>query len=281
MKRNIKTLMASTLAATALLFAYSCTEPDDLITEDAQEGGGIVSIAGTSGKVLGVPDATTGQVTFTDNALSMTVTPMTGTVEVAQYSIVKSLNGGAEVVVEQFTDIPHTTTLTTLAQFVEGTGKAATDLRIGDVFTFRVKQTLSDGRVLYAAPAAGRYNVVVNCSSNLAGSYTYAGTWDRAETGNVAVPFGGADVITEVSPGVYSTLRSGHYTALTIDDPCPFIFSDVCGELTIAEQNLCDAYSNLIAGSGYVDAATGDLHFEYHIEFAAGNRIYTVTYTKN
>ena len=282
MKINTKAIFISAFSLAGLLIAESCTDPDDLVTSDAKEGGGIVSTVGSSGKVLGVPDATTGEVTFTDNILSFKVTPISGGETVESYAVVKQLNGGTEVIVEEFDELPHTVSLSTLAEFIAGTGKDAEDLRIGDTFLFRVKQILKNGREVYSAPVNGAYSVVVNCSSNLAGSYSFSGLWSRAETGNTDVPFSQSDeVITEVSPGVYSTTYSGHYSHTAIDNPCPFVFSDVCGVLTIAPQYLCDAYSNEVVGSGTVDAATGNLHFEYTIDFAAGKRHYTVTYVKN
>lgn len=283
MKRNIKALFISTFTAIVLLVTYSCVDPEDLITAGAKEGGAIVTVSGTSGKVLGVPNSTTGEVTFTDNELTMNIDVSTGGESVDSYSVVKQFNGGDEVLVESFNSVPHTTTFTTLDEFLAGTGKAATDLRIGDTYSFRVKLTLSDGRVIYSAPANGRYNVVVNCSSNLAGTYTVTGIYNRPASGIVGQVVGPrTEVLTEISPGIYGTEESGHWDAESQlgFSTCPIIFSDVCGELTIATQNLCDAYSNEVTGTGTVDSATGNLHFVYII--TGGNeRDYVFDFVKN
>ncbi|SKC79267.1 hypothetical protein [Ohtaekwangia koreensis] len=281
MKRNIKVFSITVLALSLIWITYSCVEPDDLITEDAKEGGAIVAVTGSSGKVLGVPDATTGEVTFTDNDLSLIVNKKTGGSAVESYAVVKQYNGGAEVVVEEFETTPHTVELTTLSEFLNGTGKQESDLRIGDVFTFTVRQTLEDGRIIYSAPANGRYNVTVNCSSNLAGTYTVTGVYNRPASGITGQAVGPrTEVISEISPGVYGTQLTGHWTLADLGvSECPIIFSDVCGELTIATQTLCDAYSNEVSGTGYVDAATGNLFFEYII--TGGNeRSYTFTFAK-
>lgn len=281
MKRNIKVFAITILALSLIWVTYSCVEPDDLVTEDAKEGGAIVSVAGSNGKVLGVPDAETGQVTFTDNDLSMTINVKTGGDNVKSYAVVKQYNGGPEVVVDEFETAPHTVTLADMSEFLDGTGKQGSDLRIGDVFTFTVRQTLDDGRVIYSAPANGRYSVTVNCSSNLAGTYTVTGVYNRPASGIAGQAVGPrTETISEISPGVYGTQLTGHWTLADLGvSECPIIFSDVCGELTIATQNLCDAYSNEVSGTGYVDAATGNLHFEYII--TGGNeRNYTFTFTK-
>ena len=264
------------------ILLLGCVESEDLVTESAKSGGALLTSSG-SGKLLGIPDGVTGEVSFTDFDLSMEVGLAFAVSDVEGYAIVKRFDG-QEVEVETFTTVPHTFELNSVAEYLAGfTGVAATDLRIGDVFDFVVKITHEDGRVLYSDGA--KVSITVNCSSNLAGSYTFSGTWDRAETGNTDVPFGPTtEIITEVAPGVYSTTYTGHYS----DPPvqlglpiCAFIFEDVCGVLTIPSQGLCDFYSNEVAGTGTVDPVTGNLHFEYSIGFGLGPRLYTVDYIKN
>ncbi len=274
----MKNIIKNKIWIVALLLSAACVNPDDLVTEDSKSGGAVLKVDG-SGKLLGTPDSETNEVTFSDNELSMTVDLQFPVSDVEEYAIVKRFNG-VEVVEETFTELPHTFAISDLDNFLEGLDVEEGDLRIGDVFSFVVRITHEDGRILYSD--AAQLSITVNCSSALAGSYTYSGTWDRAETGNADVPVGPfPETITEVSPGVYKTTRSGHYTAATIDDPCPFIFEDVCGVLTIPSQNLCDAYSNQVEGEGTFDPATGNLHFEYIITFAAGNRVFHMDYVKN
>ncbi len=267
------------------LFISSCVESEDLVTEDAKDGGAILKVDGSSGKLLGLPDAVTGEITFTDFELTLKVAVAYGGYDVTGYEIVKMYNGENEVSIAKLTpsQLPFTVTLSTVDEYLSGTGVEASNLRIGDTFSFVTKITTGDGRTLISG--AGQYVVTVNCSSDLAGSYSLAGTWDRAETGNADVPYGPVtETITEISAGVYKTTLTGHYTnpqaALGLPI-CEMIFSDVCGELTIAKQGLCDAFSNEVIGDGYVDIATGDLYLNYTIDFAAGKRVYTAVYTKN
>jgi hypothetical protein len=270
---------------TALIVVGACVESEDLVTEDAKDGGAILTATGSSGKLLGVPNSTTGEISFTDFELSLRIAVEYGGYNVSSYEIVKTYNGKNEVSVAtiQPNQFPYVLTLNSLDDYLSGTALTANELRIGDTFKFITKIKTADGRTVQSN--SGQYTVTVNCSSNLAGSYSLAGTWDRAETGNSDVPYGPvAETITEIEPGVYKTTLTGHYTnpSASLGLPiCEMIFNDVCGELTIPKQGLCDFYSNEVVGTGYVDPATGNLYFDYTIDFAAGKRIYTAVYTKN
>ena len=281
MKKLVFKIFQVSMLAIAVFAMKACLNPADLTTKDAKEGGAIVTIAGTTGKVLGVPDAN-GVISFSANELTMVVDVKTGGSAVTKYSIVKQFNGGTEIEVESFSDHPHTLTLTTLDEFLAATGKTANELRIGDVFSFRVKMTLKDGRVVYAASGNGEYDIPVNCSSDLAGTYTVTGIYNRPASGIVGQVVGPRDeVITELSPGVYITFMTGHWSLAALGVPsCGFVFKDICGVLTIDAQNLCDAYSNQVSGTGTVDPATGNLHFVYII--TGGNqRDYVFDFVKH
>lgn len=269
MNRIIKFSYISALFVFTLFVFRGCINPEDLTTKDAKEGGGIITIDGTTGKVTGVPDPSSGIITFTDVDYSMKIDMKTGGSDITNFSVVKQYNDGKEIEVESFKSVPHTLHFTTINQFVAGTGKSVSDLRIGDVFTFMVKMTLSDGRKIYASPRNGLYTIVVNCSSDLAGTYEVTGIYNRPGSGIVNQQVGPrTEVISEISPGLYGTELTGAWSLADLGvSACPVIFRDVCGDLTIAPQYLCDYYGNIVEGSGTVDPATGNLHMEYTIAY--------------
>jgi hypothetical protein len=269
MKNLIYKITQFSIMILLMLAFKACVNPEDLTTKDAKLGGGIVTIDGTAGKLTGVPDPATDEVTISDVNLSMTVDKKTGGSGVASYEIVKQYNGGSEITVESFNSLPHTTELNTIGQFLDGTGEGASDIRIGDVFTFSVKMTLNDGRIIYASSNTGVYKIVVNCSSDLAGTYTVTGIYNRPGSGIVNEQVGPrTEVVSEISPGLYGTELTGAWSLADLGvSACPVIFRDVCGNITIEQQYLCDYYGNIVEGTGSVDPATGNIHLEYSVSY--------------
>ncbi|MCF6180790.1 hypothetical protein [Lutibacter sp.] len=167
-------------ALISLLFIYSCNDntafdTTDQLTGTASEGGAIVSInTNSDGKLLGAPsssDLTTATVAFSDNFLQLGVMLMSGGQNVSSYEIMKSLNGGTEVSAVTSSTLPISLDYTTLNEYLDGLGKSPADLRIGDVITFRTKITKTDGSVYFAGPNEGSFNVTINCSADLSGTY--------------------------------------------------------------------------------------------------------------
>ena len=142
--------------------------------------------------------------------------------------------------------------------------------------------------VLQISEATGGNNVIANgkklsinlnylCDSNLEGTYIVTITRNDSPTPNVYT-----DVIVKTGSGQYRGTSVGHYEPGSLGGNPGFTFLDVCNKITVPEQNLVDLYSNLVYGIGesYVDPLTGNLHIEYEITFAAGNRQYVAEYIK-
>jgi hypothetical protein len=263
----------------AILVTASCVDPEDLVTEDAKEGGAMLSVAGSEGKLLGIEDPVTGIVTFTDNDLVLNVSLILGNFKGEVFTLVKQFNG-QEIEVEEFTELPYEYSITTVAEFLDGfTGISASDLRIGDVISYKVKIRTSDGRDLYSNDA--QISVTVNCGSDLAGVYTATGLYQRPLSSIVDSPFGPrTETILKYGVNYYGTQQTGQFTNASLGfEPCPIYFTVTCGIVNIPTQNLCNAYSNQVSGTGYVDEDSGDIYLEY--QMTGGNlRTYTCTFVK-
>jgi len=273
--------------AFSLLFISSCDDnadfpTDDFLTGTASEGGAIVAINNaTAGKLLGVPssqDFDTATVSFAETELDLGVLLMSGGDEIANYEILKSVNGGTEVSVATNATLPISLVYTTVEEFIDGLGIAVSDLRIGDVITFRTKMTKTDGSVIFAGPSDGSFSITVSCSSDLAGTYSLTTV---ASNGNIKT-FPNEKII-EISPGVYKTESIYTWDVGAIAPDQGFNFVDVCGELTVPDQDLAQGYySNDVFNNepGIVDGATGDLKIFYTVSFGSGDVACVGTYTK-
>ncbi len=258
----------------ALLLAASCVDSEDLVTDGAKEGGALLTVAGSEGKLLGLEDAATGEVTFTDNDLTLHVGLVLGQFGNESFTLVKQFDG-QEVEVENFTTLPFDYSISSVTEFLEGfTGVTASDLRIGDAITYKVKIHTDDGREVYSNDA--QLKVTVNCGSDLAATYTVTGLLQRPLSGIVDQPIGPRDeVLLKYGVNYYGTQNTAHWANATLGfEPCPVYFNVTCGIIEVPSQNLCDAYSNVVSGTGYVDEATGDIYFSYQV---TGGNLRTVT----
>ncbi|TYP98026.1 hypothetical protein C7447_103194 [Tenacibaculum adriaticum] len=169
--KKIKNLLYILTAVTLL---YSC-DSEENGTVGTIGHGAIVTIADSSeGKLLGSAvdsdDLENSQVIFSDTELNLTVDLATGGDNVSNYEVVKTYNGGSEVVVASSATLPINISYTTLADYIDDLGLEEANLRIGDVITFKTKMTTPDG-VFYAASTEGTFNVTINCSADLTGTY--------------------------------------------------------------------------------------------------------------
>lgn len=259
----------------------SCGDPEDTMTSDALEGGAIVKLDGSSsGKALGNP-LPGGGVLFTDVEFSMTALLSNGGYNVVSYDIVKSFNGGAQIVVANSATLPVSVDYTTIDEFVNGLGVAVADLELGDSFTFSVIQNLPDGRRLQAAPGDGDMEIIINCASALAGSYDLTAVVTGAyTTGTFVFP---GEVITEIAPGEYLTTSTAYWGAGVLSPPAVYdgyVFLDNCGVLTVKAQDLGGYYANEVEGEGTVDPVTGDIYMAYTVCFGGNCRIMESDYIK-
>lgn len=168
--KNILVLLAITLSV------FNCTDDYDESIEGSGEAGFLVDVSTqSSGALLGSPesgvDLADAAVTLAETALDLNVILTEGDLSsVSSVEVTKQINNGAIVVVGQSTTLPLNVTLNTIAEFLEGSGLTEADLRIGDVVKFVVQVTKTDGQV-YQFNSTGRFNLTINCSYDLAGTY--------------------------------------------------------------------------------------------------------------
>ncbi|WP_299670723.1 hypothetical protein [uncultured Polaribacter sp.] len=258
----------------------SCEDSEDSLDVDAGivAEGVITTLSGTSGKLLGnalnPADLETSEVALTDaNAeltLNLSVLPGQIPSNVAKYQIVKSFEGGEEVVVIESETLPISTSFDSVSDYFEGLNVDLKNVRIGNQINFKVKVFTNSGNVFYQGSNFSKYDVTVNCASALAGVYSLRFTSNFNH--DITFP---NEIITEVSPGVYKTTTT--YRWASPDGlPAPdqgFNFSDVCGTLNVPQQGLAQGfYSNQVYNfaDGSVDSTTGDLKIYYIIEFSGG-----------
>lgn len=241
----MKNLRKILLAVVALVAFASCETDADTVAEIKDEAGLLVNVSATANSsILGSPqggvDLADAPVTITNAYLNMTVTQTAGsTASLQKVEIVKSFNGGEEISLGESTTLPFNLEIGTLEELLAGTGVAEADLRIADVLNFRTKVYKTDGSVYYFNSSMGDYSLVINCSSNLAGSYTVSYT-----SGDYVY------TVTEVSPGVYESDQmlgwptSGYWVR----------FTDTCGAISFDINDWRFAGSNPVSGNGFVDA---------------------------
>ncbi|WOC40779.1 hypothetical protein [Polaribacter sp. HL-MS24] len=188
------------------------------------------------------------------------------------------MKGGAEAVVLETTTLPVSASFSSVNEFLDGLNVSASDLRIGDQIEFQVKVFTTTGNVYYEGSNFSKYNVTINCASNLAGAYSLILSRDNGA--DVAFP---NEIITEVSPGYYKTESTYRWAVGSIAPDQGFNFNDVCGTLTAPQQGLAQGYySNKVYSfeDGSADPVTGDLVIKYIVEFGSGPVECIGTYTK-
>ena len=143
------------------------------------------------------------------------------------------------------------------------------------VLVLNVSAVTGGGNVIADAKKV-TINFLYLCNSVLEGDYIVSIL--RSDNGVVYVR---NETITKTGTGEYRSLYFGHYALGVLGGEPGFTFLDVCDDITVPLQNLCNYYSNEVYqdGDSYV-LPNGDLHIEYTVTFAAGNRKYTCDYVK-
>ncbi|MCX7550720.1 hypothetical protein [Xanthomarina sp. F2636L] len=272
-----------TLFFALTLFVGCDTDPDNSMPV-ADEGGLVVDVSDSSGKVLGTPldatDISNSAIAFDNADVELdfnSLLSLGNYSNVSRLEIVKTLNDGPEAIVGDVSTLPFNLTYDSIEEYVSGLGIDASDLRIGDVFTFKVKLYQTDGDSYYFSPSMGAFSVVVNCASNLAGNYDVTATRDDGAAVNH-----GIEPVIEVSPGYYKAKTTGLWGFGDIAPDQGYNFNDTCSTLTVPPQNLAQGYySNGVnpTDDGSV-LANGNLVINYEIEFGSGNRTYQNVYVK-
>lgn len=146
-----------------------------------------------------------------------------------------------------------------------------------------LKLTTATGETVVGEQYSTLRIVFVGCQSELAGNYTLVVTNNSTGFQRTFL----AEDVDLIDINTFHTESSGTYVlgAFPVADQ-GFRFIDICGEITVPEQNLADYYSNLLRGIS-ADGVDGHVidenSFEitYEITFAAGNVNYTGVYTQN
>ena len=135
------------------------------------------------------------------------------------------------------------------------------------------------------AAVGAQYNtlriVFVGCQSQLEGSYSAKCT---RNDGAVRI-FPAPEAITEVDVNTFKTTTTATYLPGTIAPDQGYNFIDICGDITVPRQGLCQGYySNEVYGltSDGTDGLVTGANFKvnYEVTFAAGNRQYLSEYTR-
>lgn len=161
-----------------------------------------------------------------------------------------------------------------------------TPLEENPVLVLNVSDASGSGNIT-ASGAKLNITLFYLCPSFLAEeSYEVTGTYDRPSTGYHEDFDHGIETLVELGPGEFRTMSTGYWgpggTGGSLSPPAAyngFIFKDVCGVITIEQQNLGGYYSNQVSGSGSVDPVTGDIHLEYTV-CATDCREFKVDYVK-
>jgi trimeric autotransporter adhesin len=119
--------------------------------------------------------------------------------------------------------------------------------------------------------------------SNIPGTYTVVVT-----RGDGVVRTYANEIITSVGINNYKTTTTGQWAAGTIAPDQAYNFKEVCGNLKVENQGLCQGYySNQVYQTptqllnSNKNASTGVITIQYYISFAAGNQSYISVYTPN
>lgn len=279
--KKIKYLIFSIVS---LVLISSCVEDYTDAAGIKDTGGAMIAIGGNSdGKLLGAPsssDLENATISFSDTNLNLDVVLLTGGQDVSGYELVKSFNGGNEVTVLSSNTLPMNLSYTSLADFIDGLGITADQLRIGDVIKFRTKIIKNDGSVYFAAPNQGDFNVTINCSSNLEGTYLVTNDYCMPSymTTITANPDGSWNI--ESGDGAFLHLCTGNSTLINWAN-----INVVCGEVqATGDLRFGSANSGYDIGDisgGTWDGVNGVLTMQ-HTQTFTGNwaSSWTSTYTR-
>lgn len=279
----MKKLIIIPLIFSILLINISCdSEEESEVLQNRDTAGALINISG-SGSVLGSPltpeDLSNSEVSFSVNSLEMNVDKVSGYQDgISNYEIIKQYNGGDEVSMGTFDSFPYTLNLTTLDEFLNGSGASSNELRIGDVFTFTVKVHQTDGDVY--AYAGQSFNITVNCFADLTGAYAVtnsqcgSGSTGTIPTINISQTPDGNWYLETADGGLLQYCTQN--TALVNDG----VITVVCGEVQPSNGvSFCPDYGIGCITGGTWDQDNGILELELNDGYF-GFGDYTATYIR-
>ncbi len=267
----------------ALAFGlFSCSEEDRLLGDQL-----------TGDKIVGFQQAVTNVTYFED------IGPVTIEVPVTLVGLGNGQLSSSDIVVNYSVDMTQSTAVEGQEfTFANNSGSvtipAGSDFAMIPVVVNTGSLNPTEATKLVLQLSSSDEGVVVGHQYQQA-TVNFVGCVSQIQTGSYTVTRGpgstlGAgttyqDVITMVGTNTFSTAHTPPYLGVN-ESPAGlpsygFIFEDVCGEITMAPQNLFNYYSNSVNGSGQVidsDAST----FEIDLVVGGGTTYFTyLTFTKN
>lgn len=255
------------IAMVGVLTIAACDTDAETVAEVHDEAGFLVQVSTTSDSaILGSPEAGVAledaEITISTARLDMSVALTSGNLNsLDRVEIVKSYNGGDEIMLAETTTLPYNLVVDGITDLLSGTGASEAGLRIGDELLIRTKVYKTDGSVYYYNTTMGHVSLVVNCASDLAGTYTNAEIPDCEGTG------GDIAYVTEVTPGRYRVSSMPRYS-WTSGNCIFFYMIDVCGVLTYDGGALEDNANDGDAGVPGQVNADGSFNFTFQLPAA-------------
>lgn len=118
----------------------------------------------------------------------------------------------------------------------------------------------------------------VGCLSNL-DNFDYQVNTVVTSTGNTVV--NQVESIEYIDVNQFRTGSTANYDIVGAGGPYNgYNFEDICGDITVPEQNLGGFYSNLVFGEGSVDPQTGNIEITFTITFSSGDNVYKSTFIR-
>lgn len=279
--KKIKLFLSALIVSVA--FSSCDGEEEAQVLNNIDIAGVAIEIEG-SGTLQGEPDDMDN---LSDSNVNILTTELDMTVKMASsedlgaisnFEVVKQFNGGSEISVGTFESLPFSVKLTELNQFLENTSVSEDDLRIGDLFTFKVRVNQKDGDSYQYLGEA--FNLAINCFADLSGTYTVTNSvCGSGKTGTIPpikitkTPDGNWKLDT-ADGGLlqYCTSNTSLVNGGTI--------SVICGEVMPSSPDFCGSNGIGCITGGTWNQETGVLELKLNDTFF-GNGDYTATYTRN
>lgn len=167
-----------------------------------------------------------------------------------------------------------------LVEFTMLTEGIETPLDVSPVVLLKVSDVSGSSDVIVSSkPMALTLNYA--CPSELAGTYTYVILANDSDLGD-RYGTGGVMTVTETGVGTYRTSEVGHWAAAVLGNTPGFTFYDVCGVITVPDQDLVNFYDGNPVGGVEPGSVSeeGVINIVYKIGFGEGvENIYDLTLT--
>lgn len=268
------------LSVVLVLFLTSCVDETSLVDE-IKDSPNLIGFVNRNGSISGIANGNEYSANFPIQAFGPTSYDLSGT-----FTAKVSVDPSSTAVEGTHFELTSTTITVTsegnlLGNFPVTMLTEGIEAPLASAPVIVLNLTEATGGVI---ASGAQLNITLNylCNSTLdEESYAVSGTYVRAASGINTTFDHGIETLTKKADGVFQTMSTGHWGAGALSPPAAydgFIFTDVCGVITIEEQNLGGYYSNLVEGSGYVDE-NGDIHLEYTV-CASDCREFTAVYVK-